>query len=323
MAILIDPPLWPAHGTTFAHLVSDESLAELHDFAARAGLHPRAFDGDHYDVPAERFDDLVALGAQPVSGRELIRRLRASGLRIPARDRRQMLRRSLAAAWLTLPFGADNDTTPGGQAAASDGSTPDGQFTALGAELLDRWDEPHRRYHDLRHLRDVLAALDLLCQPEPPPLPVALAAWFHDAIYNGEPDVDEEASAELARTALGRLLPSGGAIALTQETIDEVARLVLLTRTHSPEPGDHRGELLCDADLAVLAREPAGYRRYAADIRAEYAHVAEPDFVKGRTAVVRRLLSLQPLYRTARGRELWQERARTNLRAELAALAHP
>src|SRR5690625_7758722 len=92
VAILIDPPLWPAHGTTFAHLVSDESLAELHDFAARAGLHPRAFDGDHYDVPAERFDDLVALGAQPVSGRGLILRLRGAGLRITARDRRASVR---------------------------------------------------------------------------------------------------------------------------------------------------------------------------------------------------------------------------------------
>ncbi|HLS24540.1 MAG TPA: DUF4031 domain-containing protein [Beutenbergiaceae bacterium] len=367
MAILIDPPLWPAHGTIFAHLVSDESLSELHDFAARAGLHERAFDGDHYDVPAERYDDLVALGAQPVSGRELIRRLRASGLRIPARDRREMLRRTLTAAWRTLPITGDPDVAPsagvgagaspaaaaapaagatpaagaspatGASAAAGAETTADSGLTALGAELLDRWDEPHRRYHDMRHLRDVLAALDRLCRPEPPPLPVTLAAWFHDAVYNGEPDVDEEASAELARLALGRLLASGRgttapgttpashngpATALTQDTIDEVARLVLLTRSHSPESGDHHGELLCDADLAVLGRDPAGYRRYTADVRAEYAHVPEPDFAKGRTAVVRRLLELQPLYRTARGRELWQEQARSNLHAELAALTH-
>ena len=85
--ILIDPPLWPNHGRRWSHLVSDTSLAELHDFAARAGLPARAFDLDHYDVPDERHDDLVAAGAVAVDAHELIRRLRASGLRVPARDR--------------------------------------------------------------------------------------------------------------------------------------------------------------------------------------------------------------------------------------------
>ncbi|HEY0119135.1 MAG TPA: DUF4031 domain-containing protein [Cellulomonas sp.] len=87
MAVLVDTPIWPRHGTLWAHLVSDASYDELHAFAARAGLPPRSFDRDHYDVPLERHADLVALGAQPVTGRELIRRLLASGLRVPVRDR--------------------------------------------------------------------------------------------------------------------------------------------------------------------------------------------------------------------------------------------
>ncbi|MGY4643800.1 DUF4031 domain-containing protein [Cellulomonas sp. URHB0016] len=87
MTVLVDPPLWPRHGRHWAHLVSDSSVEELHAFAARAGLPERAFDLDHYDVPDARVDELVALGAVPVSAGELIRRLRASGLRIPARDR--------------------------------------------------------------------------------------------------------------------------------------------------------------------------------------------------------------------------------------------
>ena len=87
MAVLVDTPRWPRHGTLWAHLVSDESLDELHTFAARAGLPPRSFDRDHYDVPLARHDDLVALGALPVTGRELVHRLLASGLRVRARDR--------------------------------------------------------------------------------------------------------------------------------------------------------------------------------------------------------------------------------------------
>jgi hypothetical protein len=87
MTVLIDEPMWPAHGTIWGHLVSDDSLDELHRFAEAAGLPPRSFDLDHYDVPADRHDALVAAGAVPVSYRELVLRLRASGLRVRGRER--------------------------------------------------------------------------------------------------------------------------------------------------------------------------------------------------------------------------------------------
>lgn len=87
MAILIDEPRWPAHGRLWAHLVSDSTLDELHEFAARAGIPARGFDHDHYDVPAERWDALVALGAHPVGVREFVERLERSGLRVKQRDK--------------------------------------------------------------------------------------------------------------------------------------------------------------------------------------------------------------------------------------------
>jgi hypothetical protein len=86
--ILIDEPIWPAHGTLWAHLVSDASLAELHEFARAAGVPQRSFDSDHYDVPQERRDELIARGAIPVTGKELVRRLSASGLRVSQRQKR-------------------------------------------------------------------------------------------------------------------------------------------------------------------------------------------------------------------------------------------
>lgn len=85
MSVLIDPPRWPAHGRIFSHLVSDTSLAELHTLARAVGLSERAFEGDHYDVPEERYAACVAAGALPVSGTELARRLRDSGLRFRKR----------------------------------------------------------------------------------------------------------------------------------------------------------------------------------------------------------------------------------------------
>jgi hypothetical protein len=87
MTVLIDEPIWPAHGTLWAHLVSDESYAEVHAFARRAGIPERAFDNDHYDVPRERWHEFVDLGATPVTGRELLRRLQRSGLRVRQVDK--------------------------------------------------------------------------------------------------------------------------------------------------------------------------------------------------------------------------------------------
>jgi muramoyltetrapeptide carboxypeptidase len=81
VTVFIDPPAWPAHGRLWSHLISDVSLAELHDFAAANGVPRRGFERDHYDVPAEMHDALVAAGALPVSSREVVLTLRSSGLR--------------------------------------------------------------------------------------------------------------------------------------------------------------------------------------------------------------------------------------------------
>jgi hypothetical protein len=88
MTVLIDTPMWPNHGTVWAHLVSDSSLDELHAFALANDVPERSFDLDHYDVPERRYEDLVTAGATPVTPHELVRRLRASGLRVTARQRR-------------------------------------------------------------------------------------------------------------------------------------------------------------------------------------------------------------------------------------------
>lgn len=87
MAVLIDEAVWPNHGTLWGHLVSDVSLDELHAFARLAGIPPRGFDHDHYDYPLERYTQLVALGAEPVSARELLRRLQQAGLRVRQKDK--------------------------------------------------------------------------------------------------------------------------------------------------------------------------------------------------------------------------------------------
>jgi hypothetical protein len=79
--ILIDPPLVPSRGRMWSHLASDSSYDELHAFARDLGIPERGFDRDHYDVPGDWYDEVLAAGAVPVTSRELIVRLRDAGLR--------------------------------------------------------------------------------------------------------------------------------------------------------------------------------------------------------------------------------------------------
>jgi predicted metal-dependent HD superfamily phosphohydrolase len=293
--ILLDPPAWPAHGTLWSHLVSDASLHELRQFAQAAGLPDRGFDLDHYDAPAARHDELVAAGATPVDGRTLARRLTASGLRVPGRERATARRPALVERWAAL------------------GDLP----AEVGADLVTRWAEPHRVYHGRLHLAAALDALDTLLAAsdvDPAGARVArLAVWFHDAVHDGEAGRDEERSAALAGEALATA-------PLTSQDVAEVQRLVLLTAAHDPAPDDRLGGLVSDADLAVLGAAPRQYARYVHQVRAEYGHVPDDAFRVGRAAVLEQLLALPSLYATAAGRARWAAAAEANLRGELENL---
>lgn len=87
MSVLVDDAIWPWRGERWAHLVSDHDYDELHAFAAQLGIPRRAFQGDHYDLPHRLRAVAIGLGALPVPSRELVRRLRAAGLRSPRQPR--------------------------------------------------------------------------------------------------------------------------------------------------------------------------------------------------------------------------------------------
>jgi len=185
----------------------------------------------------------------------------------------------------------------------------------VGSALLASWAEPHRTYHDLRHLRAVLHGVDELAGYAADPDAVQLAAWYHDAVHDGAPD-EEERSADRARTELSDLgVPS--------RTVAEVARLVRLTANHNPAPEDRNGAVLCDADLAILAADAGRYAGYAAAVREEYLHIDEAEFRAGRAAILRDLLARPTLFHTPIGQACWESPARANLLTELASLGQP
>jgi predicted metal-dependent HD superfamily phosphohydrolase len=185
---------------------------------------------------------------------------------------------------------------------------------SLRARLEAAYAGPGRGYHDRLHLAEVLGHVDeLLPDDDPAREAVLLAAWFHDAVYDGGPD-DEERSARLAEEELA---------GLPADLAAEVARLVRLTRTHRPADDDRAGMVLSDADLAILAADEDRYTAYVRGVRSEYAHVPDADFAAGRSAVLRDLLAKSTLFHLPAARERWEERARRNVERELAGLTTP
>lgn len=188
----------------------------------------------------------------------------------------------------------------------------------VGADLLARWTQEHRRYHTTQHLAEVLCAADDLAAglTLEQQLTARLAAWLHDAVYavDAPPGDNERRSADLART----LLPTLG---LSASVVGSVADLVTMTIDHAPAALDPVADCFHDADLWILSSGRDRFDEYCRQVREEFAHVPDVAYARGRTAILAPLLHRPALYRTARARDRWTASARDNLRRELDRLA--
>jgi predicted metal-dependent HD superfamily phosphohydrolase len=179
-------------------------------------------------------------------------------------------------------------------------------------QLVAAYSEPHRHYHTLQHLRECLAHFDAAASLARHPGEVELALWFHDAIHDARRQDNEERSAEWAARSV-RAAGCEPAIA------DRVRSLVLATAGHAASD-DPDTALLLDVDLAILGTTAARFAEYGRQVRAEYAHVPEPDFRAGRASVLAGFLARPRLYLTEPFHAALEQRARDNLAGALAAL---
>ena len=191
----------------------------------------------------------------------------------------------------------------------------------VGRDLLARWQEPQRRYHDATHLAEVLTAVDTLGGAEHVPAEdravATLAAWFHDAVYAVQSPADnEERSAALAARELERL----GA---DRSVVERVVEVVLDTASHdlgSSALPDAARVIVHDADLWVLSAPVERFDEYCRQVREEYHHVPAAAYASARSEVLRPFLTRPHVYLTAHARRHWEPAARENLARELTRL---
>jgi predicted metal-dependent HD superfamily phosphohydrolase len=182
------------------------------------------------------------------------------------------------------------------------------------AELLERYAEPHRVYHGVAHLRDVLTEFDQARSAELARRPdeVELALWFHDAIYDPRRSDNELKSADLVRRAA-----SDAGVA--EQSCERVHALVMAT-DHRAVPADADAQLICDVDLAILGADAARFDEYERQIRAEYAWVPDPAFRARRIEILEALIARRAIFSTVHFQERFEARARANLSRSLTVL---
>jgi predicted metal-dependent HD superfamily phosphohydrolase len=187
-----------------------------------------------------------------------------------------------------------------------------GDGTAVHSALLEKYAEPHRAYHSLQHLDEVLSAFELVRDLAKKPAEVELALWFHDAIYDVHSHDNEARSADWA----GSVLSDGGASAAS---VERVRQLILATQ-HTAAPTTPDECLLVDIDLGILGAEPDRFAEYDRQIRQEYGFVPEPLFTQKRRAILLGFLARERIYGTAHFHAALESRARENLQGAIAAL---
>ena len=173
-------------------------------------------------------------------------------------------------------------------------------------QLLERhYAEPHRRYHTMQHIRDILPLVNGDA--------AQLAVLFHDAIYDTQSHDNEAKSAELAARALADL-------AFDPSLIARVEAMIVATAKHDPAGLDEDGLRFLDADLSILGSDAARYDDYALATRDEYAWVPQPILREKRAEILEHFLQRPRIYFTESLRERFEAAARVNGARELVAL---
>ena len=184
---------------------------------------------------------------------------------------------------------------------------------------MSAWSEPQRHYHDQRHLRECLALWTRWREHSPRAGEVAIALWFHDAIYDPQAPVSGSNELNSAAWAARSLVRAGA----DSDTAQRVHDLVMATQHDAPAAlgSSPDAQLLVDIDLSILGSPAERFERYDQDVRKEYAWVPGFRYQEARAQVLQSFLDRPRLYHGEHAVALLEAQARINLAAALSRLA--
>lgn len=180
-------------------------------------------------------------------------------------------------------------------------------------QIVEHYMEPWRFYHTLKHISEMLARVQSLPNHTYDSTLVKLAIWFHDVIYIPARQDNEEESVNFTRKQLVSLN-------LAPFQIEEVIRLIMLTKNHTTSDIDMNGMVMMDADLAILGSKKERYEEYMQEIRKEYSYLSDQDFYLGRLAFLQNLLARPQLFNLNFFRHAYEGQARNNIKFEMQVI---
>ena len=180
-------------------------------------------------------------------------------------------------------------------------------------EIVQRYSEPHRHYHTLDHLDNMVAELIPVMNVIKDRSTTVMAIAYHDIVYDVLKQDNEEQSAELAYQRLTQLQ-------LPEQQKETCKTLILATKTHQIS-GKEDFNLFVDADLAILGAPPLFYEKYCNQIRQEYKDYPDELYIPGRIKVLNHFLEMSSIYKTRYFKDSYEKQARKNMNAELKLLS--
>lgn len=197
------------------------------------------------------------------------------------------------------------------QAVVNNFSKNEQQVAACWHELETAYSSPGRHYHTLRHIEQMLTALDEVKEACTDPEAIRLAIFYHDIVYNAQRKDNEARSAVIARKRLAML---------GFKRIGKVVALILATQKHEKSE-DRDTNYLLDIDLNILGAAWPQYLDYAQQVREEYIIYPDELYKPGRVQVLRHFLSAARIFKTDYFYNKLEARARGNLQKEIMLLS--
>lgn len=186
-----------------------------------------------------------------------------------------------------------------------------GQIVHMYFYICDLYYQPHRAYHNFKHIDQCLREFDQAKHLAVDPYAVEAAIWFHDLIYLPLDKDNEEKSAKVAYDKM----------CCTPADFNQKVFNHIMATKHKVLPVDPDSQLLVDIDLSILGQSQDKFDEYERRIRQEYYWVSEDVFTSGRSGILMSFLERPAIYSTSFFKDRYEEQARENITRSLAQLS--
>jgi predicted metal-dependent HD superfamily phosphohydrolase len=177
-------------------------------------------------------------------------------------------------------------------------------------DLEKFYSKKSRHYHNLIHIQDMIYSFEEYSDQLQFPNEVLYSIFYHDYIYVSSKKDNELKSAEYAV----KILPKESNLS-SQLVFD----MICATQMHQHNKIEDINWLI-DFDLKILARDWNDYKIYFEQIREEYRIYPHFLYKPGRAKALKHFLENEFIFQTDEFRNLYEERARTNIEKEILLL---